>query len=79
MAISSGRSFALMRIDLDFFKEVNDRLGHAAGDRVLEVVAERLRRTVRASDAVARVGGDEFVLVLRDRMRPSDLDTLGRR
>lgn len=78
-AISSGRSFALMRIDLDFFKEVNDRLGHAAGDRVLEVVAERLRRTVRASDAVARVGGDEFVLVLRDRMRPSDLDTLGRR
>jgi diguanylate cyclase (GGDEF)-like protein len=77
--IANGRDFALMRIDLDFFKDVNDRLGHAAGDRVLEVVAGRLRRTVRASDTVARVGGDEFVVVLRDRTAPSDLDAVADR
>jgi diguanylate cyclase (GGDEF)-like protein len=64
--IASGRPFGLMRIDLDFFKEVNDRFGHAAGDHVLEATARVLRDEVREGDTVARVGGDEFVVILRD-------------
>jgi len=62
--INSGREFALFHLDLDFFKTVNDRLGHAAGDHVLLEVAGRLRHAVRTTDMVARVGGDEFVLLL---------------
>jgi diguanylate cyclase (GGDEF)-like protein len=58
--------FGLMLIDLDYFKSVNDTLGHAAGDLVLLEVARVLREETRADDVVFRVGGDEFVLVLRD-------------
>jgi diguanylate cyclase (GGDEF)-like protein/PAS domain S-box-containing protein len=54
---------AVLFIDIDRFKEINDVHGHGAGDRVLASVAERLRRAVRPSDAIARVGGDEFVVV----------------
>lgn len=56
--------FALVHLDLDNFKQVNDRLGHAAGDRLLRDVAHVLGRAVRARDHVARIGGDEFVLIL---------------
>lgn len=59
----SGRPFAVMQIDLDFFKAVNDTLGHAAGDHVLQQVARVLVEETRKTDTVARVGGDEFVLV----------------
>lgn len=57
--------FALLGVDLDDFKPVNDRHGHAVGDRVLTEIAHRLRDAVRESDIVARVGGDEFMLLLR--------------
>ena len=55
----------MMHLDLDFFKSVNDTLGHAAGDHVLQLVARIMTDEVRAPDIVARVGGDEFVILLR--------------
>jgi diguanylate cyclase (GGDEF)-like protein len=61
--IGGGARFALMHLDLDLFKQVNDTYGHAAGDQVLIEVARTLRRETRKGDTLARVGGDEFVLV----------------
>ena len=62
----SGRTLALAMVDLDGFKPVNDRHGHAAGDAVLVAVAGRLLASVRATDVAARLGGDEFALLLSD-------------
>jgi diguanylate cyclase (GGDEF)-like protein len=62
----AGRSVGLLLLDLDHFKLINDEHGHAAGDAVLVAVADRLRRSVRADDAVVRMGGEEFLVVLRD-------------
>jgi putative two-component system response regulator len=59
-----GRPLSLVSLDIDHFKQVNDLHGHAAGDEVLRGVAEALRGSVRASDCVARVGGEEFLLIL---------------
>jgi diguanylate cyclase (GGDEF)-like protein len=58
------RSLSLALVDLDGFKQVNDRFGHEAGDRVLVTVAQRLRTGLREIDIVARFGGDEFVVLL---------------
>jgi diguanylate cyclase (GGDEF)-like protein len=58
------KNLALMLLDLNKFKPVNDTHGHAVGDLLLQQVAERLLNTVRASDTVARIGGDEFIILL---------------
>jgi diguanylate cyclase len=63
LAARAGEQLAVLYLDLDRFKPVNDLLGHEAGDRLLVDVAQRLKKSVRASDIVARMGGDEFVIV----------------
>ena len=60
------RTIAILMIDIDHFKNVNDRFGHAAGDNVLRLVAEVLQSLIRKSDKVSRFGGEEFVLLLRE-------------
>ena len=75
----SGGSFALMQMDLDFFKQVNDTLGHAAGDHVLQVVARIMAEETRKDDTVARIGGDEFVIVISNAVTHSRLSELARR
>ena len=68
-----GRSMALMSLDLDQFKQINDTLGHDIGDELLKSVAKRLLRNIRSGDTLSRLGGDEFMLVLTEISRPSDV------
>jgi diguanylate cyclase (GGDEF)-like protein/PAS domain S-box-containing protein len=69
-------SFAVLYLDLDHFKDVNDTLGHPIGDRLLQSVAERLQANVRAGDTLARFGGDEFALLMADIGDPTDAGVL---
>lgn len=67
-----GQSLAVMMLDLDGFKAINDTAGHATGDQVLIATAQRLRQAVRAGDTVARLGGDEFLILLPELETPED-------
>ena len=69
----NGQLVALMYLDIDRFKSINDSLGHAIGDTLLEQFAERLRQSVRSVDTVARLGGDEFVILMQDLRRHEDV------
>lgn len=71
--------FAVMHVDLDFFKQVNDTYGHAAGDIVLREVAQILRAQFRGQDLVSRIGGDEFVVLLVDLVDPDQLHRIASR
>jgi diguanylate cyclase (GGDEF)-like protein len=66
LARRTGQTFAVMFLDLDRFKQINDTLGHAAGDELLVALAKRLTNCLRPGDVVARLGGDEFVILLED-------------
>ena len=72
LASRRGKQVALLYLDLDTFKHVNDSLGHAIGDQVLQSVAERLLANVRDTDTVSRQGGDEFVVLLTEIEKPQD-------
>ncbi|AIW22254.1 sensor domain-containing diguanylate cyclase [Vibrio coralliilyticus] len=71
-----GEVFAILNVDLDKFKQINDTYGHAAGDKVLIAVAERIKSVLRASDVVARIGGDEFLIMLPRISSIEDVDVL---
>ena len=77
--VKRGEMAAIHILDLDFFKSVNDTLGHAAGDKLLQMVADRLRILVRETDTIARMGGDEFAVLQVAIGQPSDATTLAHR
>lgn len=62
----TANGFAMIILDLDYFKNINDSLGHEVGDTLLKIIAERLRNTVRVDDMVSRIGGDEFVIIVSE-------------
>ncbi len=81
-ALSLGKPDSIVAtyiLDLDQFKHVNDTLGHPTGDKLLKMVADRLQLIIRGMDTVARMGGDEFALVLANAARQSDIDAIARR
>ena len=83
MLARAGRNSSIMVgalfVDIDWFKDVNEKLGQEAGDQLLKIVAERLENTVRTHDTVGRYGGDEFVMIVESAVRGMRLDSLARR
>ncbi|HRS82928.1 MAG TPA: diguanylate cyclase [Smithellaceae bacterium] len=73
------KQFAVLFIDLDGFKEINDRMGHEAGDRLLKEIAARLKNNLRAADVAARMGGDEFVLLMEEVTDSASVATVARK
>ncbi|TXH49589.1 MAG: GGDEF domain-containing protein [Cellvibrionales bacterium] len=73
-AAQKKAQFALVYVDLDNFKPINDQFGHFAGDKVLKVTAQRLREVLRNTDLASRIGGDEFALILHGIQKRSDID-----
>ncbi|WP_413624972.1 EAL domain-containing protein [Luteibacter sp. Lutesp34] len=76
-AARRNQRVALLFVDVDHFKQINDSLGHAAGDSLLQEVARRIRGAVRTDDTVSRLGGDEFVVLLPQIESPGDASTVG--
>ena len=77
--VKRGEIVAMMCLDLDHFKSVNDTLGHPIGDELLKLVADRLRGCTREPDTIARLGGDEFAIIMTQLRQPSDAAVLARR
>ena len=77
--VKRGERLAVLCLDLDQFKSVNDTLGHPVGDELLKLVAERLRGCTREPDTIARLGGDEFAIVMTQIQEPTDAAILSRR
>jgi len=77
--IKRGDALAVLCLDLDHFKSVNDTLGHPVGDELLKVVAERLHRCIREPDTIARLGGDEFAIIMTRMHAPTDPVVLAKR
>ncbi len=75
-SVRSGRGAGVLMVDLDRFKEINDNHGHQAGDRVLQEVARRITEAVRTTDTVARIGGDEFIVVLPEIHDAADAESI---
>ncbi|MCH8497388.1 MAG: diguanylate cyclase [Marinobacter sp.] len=75
----TGKPLAVVFVDLDGFKQVNDRFGHAAGDQLLEDLASHMQQTLRASDTLARMGGDEFAAILTDLLDEQEVTGLLKR
>jgi diguanylate cyclase (GGDEF)-like protein len=76
---SHGEPLTVLYLDLDGFKQVNDKLGHAAGDELLRIIAKRLQNSIRAGDISARLGGDEFAVLLRDPVSLEIAETISQR
>jgi diguanylate cyclase (GGDEF)-like protein/PAS domain S-box-containing protein len=74
-----GAPFAILYLDIDHFKDINDVLGHPKGDELLKLVAQRLKNVLRANDLIARFGGDEFAILQSDVLDPADAGTLAAR
>ena len=73
------QKFPIMLLDLDNFKDVNDRLGHSGGDKLLQAAGDRLNGILRKADAVARMGGDEFLLLLAETTKTEDIDLVAQK
>ena len=78
-ALEDGATLAVHFLDLDRFKEANDRCGHAGGDTLLRAVADRLSACLRPGDVAARLGGDEFLVVQRDVTHETEAEMMARR
>ena len=77
--VKRGENLAVLCLDLDHFKSVNDTLGHPIGDELLKLVADRLRGCTREPDTIARLGGDEFAIIMTQMLKPGDAAALSRR